>query len=398
MTNTYEIKSGVCTSRTLISNDNLEPMVRMINVSKEPVNIRSGTTVSELNEVEIVDVQSKPTDNEYEHLDVMMEKVDPAVPDEIRNELYELLKKYSWNFSKNEYDLGCAKGVQHHIDTGSAKPFRQTLRRHPDQYLPLIDEQVELMLQQGIIEPSKGAYSSNIVLVKKKDGSIRPYIDLRQLNQQVRESGNMDIYPLPNMGACLDSMGGSKWFSTFDLKAGYHQIEIYPPDAPKTTFLTRKGAWQYKRRKKRKKVVNKCGKWAQNYTGPFLITRMIGPVNAVIQKSKQSKPMVVHVDKLKHYKRDDLKSWLLLPKEIAPEPATTDNDHDPQNSTVIEPISQVVMPAEVAPEEVEQRPDRSHDIIRHADSDEVACSPKEIKLSPTKRPVRNRQKPARYRD
>ena len=247
MTNTYEIKSGVCTSRTLISNENLEPMVRMINVSKEPVNIRSGTTVSELSEVEIVDVQSKPTDNEYEHLNVMMEKVDPAVPDEIRNELYELLKKYSWNFSKNEYDLGCAKGVQHHIDTGSAKPFRQTLRRHPDQYLPLIDEQVELMLQQGIIEPSKGAYSSNIVLVKKKDGSIRPCIDLRQLNQQVRESGNMDIYPLPNMGACLDSMGGSKWFSTFDLKAGYHQIEIYPPDAPKTTFLTRKRAWQYKR-------------------------------------------------------------------------------------------------------------------------------------------------------
>ena len=103
------------------------------------------------------------------------------------------------------------------------------------------------MLQQGIIEPSKGAYSSNIVLVRKKDGSIRPCIDLRQLNQQVRDSGNMDIYPLPNMGACLDSMGRSKWFSTFDLKAGFHQIEIYPPDAPKTTFLTRKGAWQYKR-------------------------------------------------------------------------------------------------------------------------------------------------------
>ena len=168
MTNTYEIKSGVCTSRTLISNDNLEPMVRVINISKEPVNIRSGTTVSELHEVEVVDVQSKHTDSDYEHLDVMMEKVDPAVPDEIRNELYELLKKYSWNFSKNEYDLGCAKGVQHHIDTGSARPFRQTLRRHPDQYLPLIDEQVELMLQQGIIEPSKGAYFSNIVLVKKK--------------------------------------------------------------------------------------------------------------------------------------------------------------------------------------------------------------------------------------
>ena len=68
------------------------------------------------------------------------------------------------------------------------------------------------------------------------------------------------------------------------------------------------------------------------------------------------------------------------------------------NSTVVEPESQVVMPAEVAPDEVEQRPDEYHDLIRHADSDEVACSPKEIKLSPVRRPVRNRQKPARYRD
>ena len=125
---------------------------------------------------------------------------------------------------------------------------------------------------------------------------------------------------------------------------------------------------------------------------------MIGPVNAVIQKSKQSKPMVVHIDKLKHYKRDDLKSWLLLPEEVTPEPATTDNDHDQQNSTGVVPKFQVVMPAEVSPDEVERMPNKSHDVINHVDSEEVACSPKEIKLSPVRRPVRNRQKPARYRD
>ena len=102
--------------------------------------------------------------------------------------------------------------------------------------------------------------------------------------------------------------------------------------------------------------------------------------------------------KLKHYKRDDLKSWLLLPKEVVPEPTTTDNGHDPLNSTVIEPKSQVVMPAEVAPDEMGQMPDESHDIIRHIDAEEVRQTPKGMKLSATRRPVRNKQKPARYRD
>ena len=102
------------------------------------------------------------------------------------------------------------------------------------------------MLKQGIVEPSKSPYASNILLVKKKDGSVRACLDLRQLNQQVRESNNVDTYPLPLISACLDSFSGSSWFSTFDLRSGYHQIEIFPPDAHKTTFLTRKGAFQFK--------------------------------------------------------------------------------------------------------------------------------------------------------
>ena len=48
-----------------------------------------------------------------------------------------------------------------------------------------------------------------------------------------------------------------------------------------------------------RKIINKCNKWAKNWTGPYLIIRMIEPVNAVIQKSKNAKPMTVHLDKLK---------------------------------------------------------------------------------------------------
>ena len=81
--------------------------------------------------------------------------------------------------------------------------------------------------------------------------------------------------------------------------------------------------------------------------------------------------MVVHIDKLKHYKRDDLKSWLLLPKEVTPEPVTIDNNHDQHNSTVVELEPQVVMPAEISPDEVERMPNESPDVINHVDSEEV---------------------------
>ena len=175
----------------------------------------------------------------------MLSRLDQTVPQLIQQELKSLVQRYSHVFSKDEFDLGTAEGVQHHINTGSAKPFRQTLRRHPDKYLPIIDQQVDLMIQQGIVELSKGPYASNILLVKKKDNSVRACLDLRQLNQQVRDSNNVDTYPLPLISSCLDSLGGSKWFSTFDLRSGYHQISIYPPDKPKTTFLTRRGAFQF---------------------------------------------------------------------------------------------------------------------------------------------------------
>ena len=245
MTEATEIKSGICSARSLVSNKGMEAVVRLINISDTPTTLKAGMVVSDLKEVQLTNATGTFSDSDS-HLTEMLSRVDGTVPPEIRVKLESLVRQYSTIFSRNEFDLGKAVGVQHHINTGSAKPFRQTLRRHPDRYLPIIDEQVEVMLKQGIVEPSKGPYASNIVLVTKKDGTIRACLDLRQLNQQVRESNNVDTYPLPLISSCLDSVSGSNWFSTFDLRSGYHQIELNPADAPKTTFLTRKGAFQYK--------------------------------------------------------------------------------------------------------------------------------------------------------
>ena len=108
--------------------------------------------------------------------------------------------------------------------------------------LSVVDEQVELMLQQGLFEPSHGDWSSNVVIVRKKDGTLRFCVDYRALNVKTRK----DAFPIPLFSECLDALGGARWYSTFDLRAGSYQMAVQPDDKRKTTFLTRKGAWQWK--------------------------------------------------------------------------------------------------------------------------------------------------------
>jgi len=73
-------------------------------------------------------------------------------------------------FSKSEFHIGRTQLVQHQIDTGDHRPFRQSSRRHPVAHLSLIDQHVEEMLRHDIIEPAASPWCSNVVLIRKADG------------------------------------------------------------------------------------------------------------------------------------------------------------------------------------------------------------------------------------
>jgi len=167
--------------------------------------------------------------------------VDDSVDDITRGKLEDLLHQHTDVLSRNEYDLGCVTMVKHRIDTGSNRPFRQPLRRQPAHLLPIIDEQLQEMQKQGIIRPAQSEWGSNLVVVKKKDGSLRFCVDYRQLNERTVK----DTYPLPRIDDCLDTLGGSTWFSTMDLRSGYHQVALDSRDADKTIFVTRRGTFAF---------------------------------------------------------------------------------------------------------------------------------------------------------
>ena len=159
-----------------------------------------------------------------------------------KGRLWELLKEYSDIFSAEGKPLGRTTLVQHKIHTGNHGPIKQRPRRAPLGQEEVIEEELNKMLKEGVISPSSSAWASPVVLVRKKDGSIRFCIDYRRLNDITEK----DAYPLPRVDDNLDALAGAKLFSTLDLASGYWQVGLDPEDSEKTAFCTKYGLYQWR--------------------------------------------------------------------------------------------------------------------------------------------------------
>ena len=144
-----------------------------------------------------------------------------------------LLLSCSDLFAESKLDRGKTHLVKHKIDSGNHAPIKQSPRRLPLAKWKVEREEIDKMLETGLIESSCSPWASPVVLVTKKDGSIRYCIDYRQLNNITIK----DSYHSPHPRNCLESLREANWFSTLDLQSGYWQIEMDPEDREKQLLL-----------------------------------------------------------------------------------------------------------------------------------------------------------------
>lgn len=89
----------------------------------------------------------------------------------------DLLYKYSSVFSAHEVDLGCTDLIAHEIPLVDDVPIRQRYRRIPPSDYDSVKAHINQLLEAQVIRESCSPYASPIVLVKKKDGSLRMCVD-----------------------------------------------------------------------------------------------------------------------------------------------------------------------------------------------------------------------------
>jgi hypothetical protein len=103
-----------------------------------------------------------------------------------------------------------------------AKPMITPPYRHPRRFKDEIEKAIKELLAMKHIRPSSNPFASSVVLVLKKDGTMRMCIDYRALNKKTIKNW----YPIPRTDELMDELHGAVFFSKIDLRSGYHQINI----------------------------------------------------------------------------------------------------------------------------------------------------------------------------
>ena len=129
-------------------------------------------------------------------------------------------------------DLGKTDLIQHHIELTDYTPIKHRYRRIPPHQYDEVCKHLREMLKIRAIRKSNSPWASPVVLVRKKDGSLRFCINLRWLNTRTVK----DAYSLPQIEDALDSLGSACIFTSLDLKSGYWQVELDEESIPLIAF------------------------------------------------------------------------------------------------------------------------------------------------------------------
>ena len=171
-------------------------MVCVVNFSDRHVNLTNGRQLAQAMQAEFI----PPVPPEFsETLNIQQvhecyesSKAEVTLPDHMcdlydrsrtnlnvdqQAQLKALLTEFQDVFARDEFDLGDFSAVEHAIDTGTAKPIKQRMRRTPVCFAEEEEAHLQKMLKAKVIQPSSSDWASAPVLVRKRDGSVRWCVD-----------------------------------------------------------------------------------------------------------------------------------------------------------------------------------------------------------------------------
>jgi len=172
---------------------------------------------------------------------------DATVPESVKTEFTAMIANRSKAFSASNEALPFNTSVVATIRTSDDKPVYSKLYPHPMGVSEFVKREIADLLQKGIIRTSRSPYNNPTWVVDKKghdeqgNKNKRLVIDFRKLNEKTIA----DKYPMPNIPMILANLGKAKYFTTLDLKSGYHQIYLAEHDREKTSFSVNGGKYEF---------------------------------------------------------------------------------------------------------------------------------------------------------
>ena len=231
------------------------------NLSCSEVSLARGTFLGHLERISsssicAVDLSSEPhaskpnistmTKEKQEMLENMLQTQLATIPAAFRSQYRSLFLANHDIFSSSKHDIGKASVMSHAIHLKNEAPVYVPQFKIPESHRQVLLDHLNNWLKLGIVAPSTSRYNSPIFCVQKRDGSLRPVLDYRELNA----NSHIDKYSARLVSDCIDEIGRhkSKIFSSLDLTAGFWQMPLDKGSQSYTAFsIPGQGSFQWQR-------------------------------------------------------------------------------------------------------------------------------------------------------
>ena len=226
-------------SKITIHEHDMIARMEKIDSPKSVYTVKMGNRAKQSNSGETSIFHMEPFLNSMGSNSIKIDLSQSVLSETGKTELLNILNRNIKAFGEG----GCYNGpITHRIDLiPGTPPIASRAYRAPIAVKEEMKKQINTMLEQGIIEPSTSAFSAPVVMVPKKDATLRFAIDFRRLNAATIKT----VYHLPLIPEILDEVGGKHIFSTFDFAAGFHQIPMHERHKERTAFSCYLGLFQF---------------------------------------------------------------------------------------------------------------------------------------------------------